>query len=75
VWAGDTLPAFSFEDGTQMPAQTLALDLMQLGDGAQGPSWTTRTRRLLADLGPFTLAWCEALVRVADWRASRMEQT
>jgi hypothetical protein len=25
-------------------------------------------------LGPFQLAWCEALVRIADWRASRKEQ-
>jgi CRISPR-associated endonuclease/helicase Cas3 len=76
VWAGDALPAFTFDDGEQVSAQTLSLDLMQLGDGSQGPSWTTRSRQLLShpDLGPFVLAWCEALVRVADWRASRSEQ-
>jgi hypothetical protein len=28
----------------------------------------------LKTLGPFHLAWCEALVRIADWRASRAEQ-
>ncbi len=30
--------------------------------------------RLLNSLGPFQLAWCEPLVRIADWRASRREQ-
>jgi CRISPR-associated endonuclease/helicase Cas3 len=75
VWDGDTLPAFSFADGQSLPETPLHLELMQLGEGTQGPSWTTRTRRLLTSLGPFRLAWCEALVRVADWRASRKEQT
>jgi CRISPR-associated endonuclease/helicase Cas3 len=74
VWDGDRLPAFTFADGEQLPEMVLALHLMQLGEGAQGPSWTARTRRLLNALGPFKLAWCEALVRVADWRASRKEQ-
>lgn len=31
-------------------------------------------QRRLAEDGPFRLAWLEALVRVADWRASRAEQ-
>jgi CRISPR-associated endonuclease/helicase Cas3 len=74
IWQGDRLPAFTFADGTNVPAIELQLDLMQLGDGAQGPSWTTRTRRLLERLGPFRLAYLEALVRIADWRASRKEQ-
>ncbi|MGH8563952.1 MAG: type I-G CRISPR-associated helicase/endonuclease Cas3g [Gammaproteobacteria bacterium] len=74
VWDGDTLPAVQFEDGEIVPETTLHLDLMQLGEGPQGPSWTTRTQRLLRDIGPFRLAWLEALVRVADWRASRAEQ-
>lgn len=47
---------------------------MALGDGAAGPSWVARTQRLLAQHGPFRLAWLEALVRIADWRASRAEQ-
>lgn len=75
VWDGDGLPAFDFADGESFPGCTLRLDLMQLGEGEQGPSWTTRTRRLLAELGPFRLAWLEALVRIADWRASRKEQS
>jgi len=74
VWDGDRLPAMQFADGETVPEVELKLDLMQLGDGPQGPSWTTRTQRLLKALGPFQLAWCEALVRIADWRASRAEQ-
>jgi CRISPR-associated endonuclease/helicase Cas3 len=74
IWDGDVLPAVTFANGERVPTTTLKLDLMQLGEGAQGPSWTTRTRRLLNALGPFRLAWCEALVRIADWRASRAEQ-
>lgn len=74
VWDGDRLPVVQFADGETVPEVELKLDLMQLGDGPQGPSWTTRTQRLLKTLGPFYLAWCEALVRIADWRASRAEQ-
>ncbi len=74
VWDGDRLPAVQFADGETVPEVELKLDLMQLGDGPQGPSWTTRTQGLLKALGPFQLAWCEALVRIADWRASRAEQ-
>lgn len=74
IWDGDWLPTMQFADGETIPEVELKLDLMQLGDGLQGPSWTTRTQRLLRTLGPFQLAWCEALVRIADWRASRAEQ-
>lgn len=74
VWDGDRLPSVQFADGETAPEVVLKLDLMQLGDGPLGPSWSTRTQRLLKALGPFQLAWYEALVRVADWRASRAEQ-
>ncbi|MGQ0619681.1 MAG: type I-G CRISPR-associated helicase/endonuclease Cas3g [Panacagrimonas sp.] len=74
IWEGDVLPQLRFDDGASVPETTLHLDLMQLGEGRQGPSWTTRTQRLLAEFGPFRLAWMEALVRVADWRATRAEQ-
>lgn len=74
VWDGDVLPAVTFADCEVVPQTVLELDLMRLGEGRQGPSWTTRTRRLLSDPGPFRLAWLEALVRIADWRASRKEQ-
>lgn len=74
IWGGDVLPAFKFEDGEVVPATTLHLDLMQLGEGPQGSSWTTRTQGLVKEYGPFRLAWLEALVRIADWRATRIEQ-
>ena len=47
---------------------------MELGEGAHGDRWTARTQRLVAEHGPFRLAWLEALVRIADWRASGSEQ-
>ncbi|MFP4131498.1 MAG: CRISPR-associated endonuclease Cas3'', partial [Thiohalospira sp.] len=72
VWAGDALPALDF-DGEHLEPVTLRLDLMRLGSGPQGPSWSERTHRLLDELGPFRLAWEEALVRIADWRASARE--
>ncbi len=73
VWEGDILPALSF-DGEHSRETTLKLALMEIGEGEQGPSWTERTLKLLDHHGPFRLAWLEALVRLADWRASAEEQ-
>lgn len=73
VWQGDMLPAIQL-DAEAIAATTLSLDLMELGEGEMGPSWTDRTQRLLERHGPFHLAWLETLVRIADWRASKMEQ-
>jgi len=73
VWEGDRLPAFNLGNWS-IPETELRLSIMELGSGEQGPSWTERTQRLLSTHGPFELAWLEALVRIADWRASRMEQ-
>jgi CRISPR-associated endonuclease/helicase Cas3 len=73
VWDGDHLPAFSV-DGLSIPDTALALDVMELGGGATGRSWATRTLELLERYGPFRLAFLEALVRIADWRASEAEQ-
>lgn len=73
VWHGDRLPAVAL-NGKCVPETELHLDLMKLGEGPQGPSWTERTQRLLRTHGPFRLAWLETLVRIADWRASRKEQ-
>lgn len=74
VWEGDVLPPLEF-DGEYSAETTLRLALMELGEGEQGPSWTTRTLKLLDEHGPFRLAWLETLVRLADWRASAAEQT
>jgi CRISPR-associated endonuclease/helicase Cas3 len=74
VWTGDKLPQVRL-NGELVPETVLKLDLMQLGESPeQGASWTTRTRRLLSQYGPFQLARLETVVRLADWRASRMEQ-
>lgn len=73
VWEGDVLPALGF-DGEHSDETMLRLELMEIGEGRQGPSWTERTLRLLDAYGPFRLAWLESLVRWADWRASAAEQ-
>ncbi|MDN5852920.1 MAG: CRISPR-associated endonuclease Cas3'' [Actinomycetia bacterium] len=49
-----------------LPAQPIALDPARLGAG----SLTARALSLRDRLGPFRLAWCEAVVVAADWRAS-----
>ena len=73
VWEGDTLNALEF-DGEHSGEVQLCLSLMELGYGDQGASWTERAITLLNEYGPFQLAWLETLVRLADWRASALEQ-
>jgi CRISPR-associated endonuclease/helicase Cas3 len=67
---GDRLPAVDLGDGTTCPEAPLDLAPMQLG-GLH--SWTARALKLLADVGPFKLAYLEALLRAADVRASQKE--
>jgi CRISPR-associated endonuclease/helicase Cas3 len=70
VCNGDHLPDVDLGDGEKCGATTLDLSPMQLGgDG----SWTARALKLLAELGPFKLAYLEALLRAADVRASQKE--
>jgi CRISPR-associated endonuclease/helicase Cas3 len=73
VWEGDVLPPLDF-DGEHSDETVLKLALMEIGKGEQGPSWAERTLNLLDEYGPFQLAWLETLVRLADWRASAIEQ-
>lgn len=73
IWDDDELPGFAI-NGTEFPGAVMRLDVMELGQTHMGPSWTARTQELLEKHGPFLLSWLEALVRVADWRASSIPE-
>ena len=54
-----------------LTAGPLSIECRKMGrsqDGSEG--WTKGVLRLLNDLGPFRIAYYEALFRAADWRAS-----
>jgi len=78
VWEGDRLPTVDFGDvadlgHVMLPETKLDLGPLEIGLDAKGrASWLERTLALRdrADLGPFRLAYLEALVRAADVRAS-----
>lgn len=70
IWDQDELPAVAVGDRQVGPIR-LDLSLMEIGEGPTGPSWSERVGHLIEAQGPFKLAWLEALVRIADWRASR----
>jgi CRISPR-associated endonuclease/helicase Cas3 len=67
---GDPLPAVDLGASKTCPATILDLSPMQLGGN---DSWTARALELLAEVGPFKLAYLEALLRAADVRASKKE--
>lgn len=74
VQDGDCLPEVTCGEEISAPV-TLDLGLMEMGEDDSGrPSWAARTQALLAEFGPFRLAYLEALLRVADWRASAAER-
>jgi len=71
---GDELPETDLGDGEIAPEVTLSLEPMELGLSADGkPSWAERMLKLRDDpeIGPFRLAFLEALLRATDMRASR----
>jgi CRISPR-associated endonuclease/helicase Cas3 len=72
IWAGDQIPMVSLNGELQVDPIELDLSVMEIGKGPLGPSWVTRTTKLRDDpaLGPFRLAFLEAIFRVTDWRAS-----
>lgn len=70
VGEGDELPRTEVPGG-ESPPLLLSLDPVRMGSAVDGgPSWSERALRLLDELGPFRLGFLEALVRLADWRAS-----
>jgi CRISPR-associated endonuclease/helicase Cas3 len=75
IFDGEQLPAVDVPGGT-VPGSTLDLSVMELGDGSDGSaSWSARALALRdrTDLGPFRLGFLEAVLRLADWRASAEE--
>ena len=72
---GDVLPPLPLAaaDGSIHPLPAISLDLSPSETGLSprtGRSWSERVLNLVERLGPFTLAWLEALLRAADQRAS-----
>ncbi len=66
VRPGDWVPAAAIPNGSALARLDPALFL----PSRSHPGWQGRVAKLLERLGPFGLAYLEALVRVADWRAS-----
>jgi CRISPR-associated endonuclease/helicase Cas3 len=68
---GDALPGAEIGSGCTVPPVALPLEPLTLGMGNNGgPSWVERVIHLRNRLGPFRLAFLEALLRAADECAS-----
>lgn len=75
IWDGDELPEVDLGGGVKAEPAKLSLECMQLGRSEDGkPSWVERMLNLRDRLGPFRLAYLEALFRAADMRASRLAE-
>ncbi|AWS44514.1 DEAD/DEAH box helicase [Streptosporangium sp. 'caverna'] len=72
VAEGDCTPGFDPTPGEHIGPLTLSTSSLRIG-AADGDSWTSRAVELRdrSDLGPFRLAYLEALVRIADMRVSK----
>jgi len=75
IWEGDIIPEIDLGNNVKIPSTTLDLSLMEIGIDKYGnPSWLERMCELRDNLGPFRLAYLEGLVRIADWRASSLQE-
>lgn len=68
----DELPSADLGGGVVMPSSRLSLAHLDLG-AEDGPTYTDRALEVLDRLGPFRLAYLEALLRTADRRRSARE--
>ena len=80
VQEGDALPSLRIAaaDGEfcLLPKANLNLSPSETGLSPRtGKSWNERVSSLIDRLGPFTLAWLEALLRAADLRISSSSET
>ncbi|MCK4269064.1 MAG: hypothetical protein KAW93_01140, partial [Methanogenium sp.] len=72
VWDGDVVPETDLGGGIIIPETEIDLSYMDLGLGENGPSWSARVLGLRDSpkIGPFRLAYMEALLKASDERAS-----
>lgn len=71
----ETLPSVDLGDGFQIEETLLDLSIARIGLDRNGRrSWLERSLELLERLGPFRLAYLEAIMRAGDMRASKKEQ-
>jgi len=70
----ECLPVVSLGEGVKVPETVLDMSIAQVGlNHREQRSWMERSLNLLEWLGPFRLAYLEALLRAADARASQEE--
>ena len=73
IWENDILSETLLGKNEVMPTTKLTLAYMEMGESDRGDSWLSRTLRLRdnPEIGPFRLAFLEALLRCSDWRGSK----